>query len=224
MTKPPDPILPPAPTPATFDSGLYHGSGRETEGTKVINARAMTIRARREVAAVGKKGRLLDLVPNPPRHGEQIHAISPGDFDYWTWIPQMLEWFGRRPTDGYFSTWTMNANNVRELLELIDRGTIATAAVLTGLYFKRRESAVYAQLITGLESRKMRYRAFRNHAKVTLLHPRGTRDYITVEGSANFTANPRLEQYCITNDRGLHDFHREWMETALETEPTYQTE
>jgi len=33
-----------------------------------------------------------------------------------------------------------------------------------------------------------------------------------MEGSANFTSNPRLENYIIVNDRALWDFHREWME------------
>ena len=40
-------------------------------------------------------------------------------------------------------------------------------------------------------------------------------DYIVMEGSANWTANPRLEQFTVTNSRPLYDFHREWMEEML---------
>lgn len=39
---------------------------------------------------------------------------------------------------------------------------------------------------------------------------------VTVEGSANLTSHPRLEQHIVTNDRGLYDFHRTWMEEILQ--------
>ena len=37
-------------------------------------------------------------------------------------------------------------------------------------------------------------------------------DFIVIEGSANFTANPRLEQNVMVNDEDLFRFHAEWME------------
>lgn len=35
---------------------------------------------------------------------------------------------------------------------------------------------------------------------------------ICVEGSANFTANPRIEQFTISNDTALANFHKKWIE------------
>ena len=40
-------------------------------------------------------------------------------------------------------------------------------------------------------------------------------DWITIEGSANFTANPRLEQTVVSNDADLYAFHRAWLEEML---------
>ena len=48
--------------------------------------------------------------------------------------------------------------------------------------------------------------------KVLLLANAAADAYLTVEGSANLNSNPRLEQYILTNDRGLHDWHRAWMD------------
>jgi len=107
----------------------------------------------------------------------------------------------------------MNRDNVTELFTMIDNGEIKQAAMLTGLYFKRRESAVYAQIMIGMLSRGQRFSSFRNHAKVVLLQ-KGD-DYITFEGSANFTSNPRMENFIISNDQPLYEFHRSWMEEML---------
>lgn len=145
--------------------------------------------------------------------GETWHIISNAKFDFWTWIPVMIGLMGGHIETLYGSTWTMARTNVEELFEHFDAGKIGEVAILTGTYFKRRETAVFATLLEGLQARHQRYIAFENHAKVMLL----SRDpnYITIEGSANFTSNPRLEQYTMTNDRDLYEFHRHWMEEML---------
>ncbi|HUX15944.1 MAG TPA: hypothetical protein VMW52_05690, partial [Phycisphaerae bacterium] len=83
---------------------------------------------------------------------------------------------------------------------------------LTGTYFKRRETATYSLLLEALLARGHRFRAFENHCKILLLANAHKGAWLTVEGSANLNSNPRLEQYVITNDRGLHDWHRAWMD------------
>ena len=115
----------------------------------------------------------------------------------------------------YGSTWTLNRANARELLELMDAGTLGKVAVVTGVYFKRREAAVYTTLVEGLATRGGRYMALENHAKVALLGNPDTDTWIVVEGSANWTANPRIEQNVVSNDRDLFEFHRAWMESVL---------
>jgi len=86
--------------------------------------------------------------------------------------------------------------------------------MITGLYFKRRESAVYATLLAGIERRGGRLYSFRNHTKIALLQK--DKDYIVMEGSANFTSNPRLENFIIVNDRGLYEFHSGWFNDMLQ--------
>lgn len=157
---------------------------------------------------------LARIMPALPEPGESHHLVSDGRFDYWRWVPHLLGLLGPA-AEAYVSSWTMNRQNVLEMLELFDAGKIQRLAVLTGLYFKRRESAVYAQLVTGLMARGQRYSAFANHAKVMLLTEASGTHWLTLEGSANLTGNPRLEQQVITNDRGVYQMHRTWMEQML---------
>lgn len=36
-----------------------------------------------------------------------------------------------------------------------------------------------------------------------------------IEGSANFTANPRIEQFIISKSKELFDFHKDWMNEVI---------
>lgn len=154
-----------------------------------------------------------DILRSLPQPGESWHIVGNGSFDYYSFIPVIVDLLGGTNVVFHGSTWTMNRENVIDLLSLFDQGKISQIAMLTGLYFKRRESSVYASLIEGLQERGQRFMALENHAKVTLLQHADS--WIVMEGSANYTANPRIEQYCIINDQKLYDFHKLWMDEAL---------
>jgi len=181
----------------------------DLETTAKPSARAHRRAAKRQYQRVAQQESLADVCPEPPAVGESVHIVSDSKWDFWTWVPVMFRWL-RAPAVLYCSTWTLNRQNAVELFELIDDGALDHAAFLTGTYFKRRETAVYAFLLDGLRRRHGRYRAFANHAKVLLLSDGKT--CLTVEGSANLTSNPRLEQSVLTNCPELHAFHRAWME------------
>ena len=164
---------------------------------------------KRELKKAGRLKNVAKILTALPPPGSSTHIIGNGAYDFFDWIPHLQELMGK-PAHGWFSTWTMNRGNALDLLELFDAGRLASLTMLTGLYFKRREASVYATLLEGIQERGQRYLAFLNHTKLILLQAGG--DYITVEGSANLTSNPRLEQYVISNDRELLEFHVEWIE------------
>ena len=117
----------------------------------------------RKFANVRKRQHLHDAIPAPPHAGESIHILSAADFDFWTWVPEMIDWFGSAD-HLYCSTWTLSRQNVAELIEVMDTGKIAgPVSFLTGTYFKRRETAAYALLLEALLARGHRFRAFENH-------------------------------------------------------------
>jgi hypothetical protein len=189
------------------------GVENEIETSEQITPRSIRKFLKRKTEIIGQQDACKDIIKTPPIPNEQIHVMSAAKFNFWTICPCMIDWLGT-VDELYISTWTANRNNVVELLGLIDSGKITgQVTFLTGSYFRKREPAVFATLMEGLTKRGGRLKAFENHSKVMLMHNAG--DWLTVEGSANLTSNPRLEQYVITNDKDLYNFHAEWMQEAL---------
>lgn len=199
-------------TPESF--GSLFGDTEEAETTTNLGrSRILRRRGPRRNLAALQEEELTQVLTELPRPGESFHIVSNGRWDYWRLVPVVLDLLGRPADELYGSTWTMSRGNVVELLTLYDAGRIKAVSVTSGTYFLRRESAVAATLQEGLRARGQRYKAFANHAKVVLLA--APPDFLVFEGSANWTANPRLEQNVLVNDRELYDFHRAWMEDVL---------
>ena len=174
----------------------------------------LTTRTRkREMISAMREEELRGFWTALPGPDEALHMVSNGKFDYWNFVPIALELCGQPALEFYGSTWTMNRGNALELLALYDAGKLQSVSIFTGLMFKRRESAVYHTIAGGLLDRGQRFLCFENHAKLILLR---TRDHhLVIEGSANFTANPRVEQNTVYHSRDLYEFHRGWMEEML---------
>ena len=189
---------------------------REVETTHKISPRKLALQNKRAMISKMKKEkahRVLEALPAP---GEALHIVSNGAFNYWNFVPLIAELSPSPVKDCYFSTWTMNRDCTIELLALLDEGKLERVSLITGLYFKRREAAVYSHLVLGLSKRGMRLRSLENHAKIALMA--APPNYYVMEVSANFTNNPRIEQNVITNDEDLWRFHAEWIEEVLNAE------
>lgn len=156
--------------------------------------------------------RHLEKIPEP---GTSVHIVTNARFDFWDWVPAILEMAAPRfAVEWYGSTWILNRRNALELLKLFDEGKIRKIGFLTGIYFKRRKSAVFATVYEGLQARGQQFKACLNHSKwFSMLLDDGTG--LTVEGSANFTENGNIETFVYTNDRGLFEFHKEWADELL---------
>lgn len=197
----------------TFD-GPIGIDARPMKSEDVISSRIHRQQRKLKTIAAMKREALADVMPALPEKGYSYHVVSNGAFDYWSWIPVLAGYMGH-VAEFYGSTWTLNRLNAVELLELLDADTIDKASVITGLYFRRREPQIYNLLHKGMSERGMRCVGIENHAKVALIGNPETDTWIVIEGSANWTANPRIEQNVVSNDRELYEFHREWMEEAI---------
>lgn len=186
---------------------------REAWKTTQLDSQAVTLREQKIRLLDMRKKEHLSQVFKAIEKGTATHCISNGTADFFTWIPVIIDRMGGSVDEFYGSTWTMNRNNARELLSLFDQGKIRRVNMLTGDYFKAREPAVYANLYEGLLARGQRFAVFANHSKICTF--RNSAFAVTVEGSANFTSNPRLEQYVITESGDLFKFHQRWMDQVL---------
>ena len=147
--------------------------------------------------------------------GDCWHIVSNGSWDYWRLIPLIIERHGpaSRLTA---STWVMSRRNVDELCKLMQAGQIGHLDLVVGEHFKNTAGAPYATLVHGLAAFPGRWRMFsvQTHAKIAVVESEGY--CIVVEGSANWTANPRIENNIIAWDAHLGSFHKSWISELLE--------
>jgi hypothetical protein len=86
------------------------------------------------------------------------------------------------------------------LLVLIERLGVCERMRFATLAFSQRNVTELCQL---LDAGKV----------VTFLFADGAT--YSLEGSANLRSNSNREQFCLTNDKGLHDWHAAWIDEAL---------
>jgi hypothetical protein len=197
-----------------IDDILAAGQADPLESERMPTPRAIRLQARHRFARVAQRQSLRAAIGELPQPGESVHCTTGAKFELFSWVPEIIEWLGRVDSL-YCSTWTCSKVNAAELFRLADAGKIGRIHFVTGLYFKRREGAVYSYLLDGLRQRAGTYRAFPNHSKVVLLANETGGHYLTIEGSGNFTANPQHEQETITNSRALWEFHAAWFHEML---------
>ena len=162
-----------------FDS-ILGGDEQGLESTKNVSSRSIKLFLKRQMVRVAQQEKLKEIVTECPLPGEQVHVVSASKFDFWTWVPVMIDWLG--VTENlYCSTWTANRQGVVDLLKIWDEKKITGRVnFVTGLYFKRRETSVYATLVEGLLKRGGRYKAFETHAKVLLLKNEARNAWLTI--------------------------------------------
>lgn len=151
-----------------------------------------------------------DVLDCLPKKNQCLHVISSGKFDYWTVIKRIIELLNCPVDEIYLTTWTTKRRYSEDLVDMFDSGKIRKMTFLTGLYFKVRAPDVYSFLAEEFTRRGQKFICADNHAKIAAMFTSG--GDICVEGSANFTANPRIEQFTISNDTALANFHKKWIE------------
>jgi len=155
-----------------------------------------------------------------PADGETWHCLMTGDFDSFDLVPAMLD--HARPAvieDLHLASLGFNHANARRLVELMDAGLVRRCTMIVSLYYEAdpKEADTCYTLARELPARGGWYCATRSHAKVIAARFTDGRCFV-IESSANLRTCRNLEQFAITQDRGLFDFHREWMESVHEHE------
>jgi hypothetical protein len=146
-----------------------------------------------------------------PRPGCTIHAVTGGNYHYSDLIPAVLQ-LAAPAKLAYIAITTLgfSVRASRLLIKLLDAGDVARVDFICADFFEKADSDVCRQLRADLTARGSRFASARCHAKLMLLETTDRRYYIS-ESSANIRACNSLEQFCLTQDRQLFDFHRAWI-------------
>lgn len=113
-------------------------------------------------------------------------------------------------TEMYLATWTISKQNIKRLKESIESGRLKSLTMVFSSTLKPANPSLYASLVGSLKPfENVKLKEINSHAK-TFSISNGT-DFITVTGSANWSENPRIENYLILNDKELFEHHKNWM-------------
>lgn len=156
---------------------------------------------------------LLDALSAPGfnfQEGHSYNFITAGDIDSLSFLKAVLR---QQPLNYLLlSTWCMAAEDVYQLRLWIESGDIERLDVYVGEIFKSSYSGPFLMLKEMYETHPGlgRMAIFRNHSKIYA----GTGPLFSfgIQSSANINTNPRTEQTCITIDKGLFEFYKDYFD------------
>jgi len=141
------------------------------------------------------------------KDGFSYHCISAGDVDSLSYLKVIL----RQQKLDYllFSTWCMASDDILAIEEWLEDGTLKKVDAYLGEIFPKsypfewkKINEIFNKYQCGTIS------IFRNHSKVYA--GCGDKYSFAIESSANINTNPRTEQTCITIDKNLYQFYKDY--------------
>ena len=156
-----------------------------------------------------------------PWHWEpnvSYHCISSGDVDGLTYFRAAVK--QQKIRYALLATWSMAAEDVRQLHHWVKRGYIGRLDVYVGeMFLSAGRSLERRELIKLCRSCGGRLVIFRTHAKI--IAGFGERFDFAIAGSANINTNPRTEQMTITVNSELAKFYKDYFDTVKSFERNF---
>jgi len=111
----------------------------------------------------------------------------------------------------YIATYSINLKAIEILMNLLDSGMIKRFTLVLNCNMKWKMKGQHVHLLEE-EKKRDNFQIIKkySHAKVTLIDQADRK--LVIQGSGNYSENPKIEQYTICDDQNLFDFHRGWME------------
>jgi hypothetical protein len=100
------------------------------------------------------------------------------------------------------------------MVALLDSGAVQSLTLLCSAFFRDHNKELWEETLDDFRERGQRAAAARSHAKVVTVATAGGRR-LSLEGSANLRTNSNREQFCLTDDAALHDWHAAWIDALV---------
>lgn len=194
-----------------FSPKLLQGHRKVSTENKAEQRKLMKKEIAAEILAacggIPKPGEFYDVLSNGQSNGGGFYEVIR---DQWGKVDHLA-----------LSTWIINATYIDMLFEDLDNERLGTMTFVISNRMSQLGKG-HAPNFNRLKTKAMEhpcvsFKVVNSHAKVYTL-TNGI-DFITISGSANWSDNPRLENYTISNDKSRYDFHASWMKeiTSLKT-------
>lgn len=165
---------------------------------------------KRETFKIGKSLKILEeLIPELPKQDESYRAISfEGGFASISFIAMVAK--NEPILELTASTLRVGKKQLMTLQRMSDNGQLQSARFIVGGIMKENKStgksySYYDDFTAVCEKNGWEYEVVNNHSKIILM--RTADNFYVVETSSNLNENPKIEQFCFENDKGLYDFY-----------------
>jgi hypothetical protein len=170
--------------------------------TEKIKGKSIKTSIKKKAVLADRYSELKEVMPDMGKD-ECLHLISSDNFGSIELLKYMIEKYD--PEHISMTTWSIN----QDYIELIKDCNI-DMCLLIDQSLKTRKFHLYAQVaelaIDGKIDLKVHYKL---HAKVSTFR---TKDmFFSIESSANYSQNARIENFVITESKEIYDFHNSWM-------------
>jgi hypothetical protein len=155
-------------------------------------------------------GRVSDVVADvfpEIKPGHSYHYASAGLWSVHDLLFYLLHQTG--PADVWIATWSMTEDSCRMLVQGLEAGLIRSLRLLIDARVIRRNTAAY----NFVKNHADQVRITANHAKVTVIENEAWA--IAINGSPNYTNNPRIEAGVVTENRLVARAHKSWIEAEM---------
>jgi hypothetical protein len=148
---------------------------------------------------------------------ENIDVVTNGESNAGSFAEYYLDKYGIID-EICIATWIINRYYIKWLIENYDKGLIKAIVFVVSNRMNQlpNTKANFNYLKTEFIKRKnIKLIIANSHAKTFSF--KANDNYITIDGSANWSENPRIETYSITRSKEKHNFRKQWM-TQLQAE------
>lgn len=150
--------------------------------------------------------------------GHTYNFITAGDVDSLSYLKVVIN---QHDLDYVLcSTWCMAAEDIMQLTEWYDEGRIRKIDMYLGEIFPGSYRIEW-KMVKDFYARHPeagRAAVFRNHSKIYAGCNEKDGFYFGIQTSANINTNPRTEQGCITIDKGLYEFYKDYFDGIISFE------
>jgi hypothetical protein len=201
------------PQPLTFTTGFPGLPSAHRPKADDYQRRARVFRASLRRKAQLRKA--AEVLPNLPGPGESLHTLLTGYFDFALVLTCVLRSRPAPCEHARIATLSFGPKNTQEIARWLDDQLVRCVTLLCADFMAKASPKVYQGAVKELvEQRGQTVGSARCHAKVvTLAFTDGLR--LTFEGSANLRTNRNMENLCVVNDPGLHDWHAAWIDQKV---------
>jgi hypothetical protein len=162
---------------------------------------------------LGKINETLESVLSGWDFKTDIHYVSHG---HWS-LHNLLEWILPKvgPCNLYIATWSLSEDATRSIISLAEQDLIKKIYAILDYRAKNRHEASF--FLAQNHFAKIHTTAC--HAKVTVIQTDTLT--LTINGSPNYTNNPRIESGVISVSPSVASFHINWIMDVISKIPVF---